>query len=262
MTADSKTNGFPDGYFIIRSAATKRLLDVACDAIEDGTELLLFPEKEKSLVESRRNPEANNQVFYIDTSGALCSRSSGHALDIEGDRLVLRHRRPISLPFPNSYSHPLPEFSYDLQAKEIHVNFSCDPAYPPHSASHPNAWKEKTYLLAAIPLRKPRTIIDDASQFIHSALTSSLSLFQSTSPTSSTPEDVYKGGVDLGEDEVVEEERGEEGEVDDSPEPSRKVRVLSVVNATMEDESLVEKARNRRRWQVEPLRIANKRTGA
>lgn len=54
MTADSKTNGFPDGYFIIRSAATKRLLDVTYDEIEDGTELLLFPEKEKSLVESRR----------------------------------------------------------------------------------------------------------------------------------------------------------------------------------------------------------------
>ncbi len=218
-------------------------------------------------------------MFYIDTSGALCSRSSGHALDIEGtgllsfqgvaharypkdDRLVLRHRRPISLPFPNSYSHPLPNFSYDLQTKEIHVNFSCDPAYPPPSAFHSNAWKEKTYLLAAIPLRKPRTIIDDASQFIHSALTSSLSLFQSTSPTHSTPEEVYKSGVDLGEDEVVEEERGEEGEVDDSPEPSRKVRMLSVVNATMEDESLVEKARNRRRWQIEPLRIANKRTTA
>lgn len=73
---------------------------------------------------------------------------------------------------------------------------------------------------------------------------------------------MYKSGVDLGEDEVVEEERGEEGEVDDSPEPSRKVRMLSVVNATMEDESLVEKARNRRRWQIEPLRIANKRTTA
>ncbi|KAK0456165.1 hypothetical protein EV421DRAFT_1895420 [Armillaria borealis] len=268
MTADSKTNGFPDGYFIIRSAATKRLLDVACDDIEDGTELLLFPEKEKSLVErtqrltTRHASVANVEVFYIDTSGALCSRSSGHALDIEGDRLVLRHRRPISLPFPNSYSHPLPKFSYDLQTKEIHVNFSCDPAYPLPSAFHSNAWKEKTYLLAAIPLRKPRTIIDDASQFIHSALTSSLSLFQSTSPTHSTPEEVYKSGVDLGEDEVVEEERGEEGEVDDSPEPSRKVRMLSVVDATVEDESLVEKARNRRRWQIEPLRIANKRTTA
>jgi len=25
------------------------------------------------------------QVFFIDTSGALCSRSSGHAIDIEGE---------------------------------------------------------------------------------------------------------------------------------------------------------------------------------
>ena len=50
-----------------------------------------------------RMPEANNQVgcttlfrtatvkshflkvFFIDTSGALCSRSSGHAIDVEGE---------------------------------------------------------------------------------------------------------------------------------------------------------------------------------
>lgn len=33
---------------------------------------------------ARRDPQANNQVFFIDTSGALCSRASGHAIDIEG----------------------------------------------------------------------------------------------------------------------------------------------------------------------------------
>lgn len=32
-----------------------------------------------------RDPNANNQVFFVDTAGALCSRSSGHAVDIEGD---------------------------------------------------------------------------------------------------------------------------------------------------------------------------------
>ena len=31
-----------------------------------------------------RSPESNNQVFFVDTSGALCSRSSGHAVDVEG----------------------------------------------------------------------------------------------------------------------------------------------------------------------------------
>ncbi|KAF8899130.1 hypothetical protein BD779DRAFT_62171 [Infundibulicybe gibba] len=123
---DTETHGFPPGYFIIRSVANGRVFDVKMDDIEDGTEITLWPEKEKSLVESRRDPHANNQVFFIDTSGALCSRSAGHALDIEGtqtrifqtsydimphilgDRLVLRHRRPVSYPFPNSYATLFP----------------------------------------------------------------------------------------------------------------------------------------------------------
>jgi hypothetical protein len=50
-----QTNGFPPGYFIIRSVATNRLLDVTQDDIEDGTEIILWPEKEMSLVESSLN---------------------------------------------------------------------------------------------------------------------------------------------------------------------------------------------------------------
>lgn len=49
---DTGTHGFPPGYFVIRSAASNRLLDIANDSIEDGTEVLLWPEKESSLVES------------------------------------------------------------------------------------------------------------------------------------------------------------------------------------------------------------------
>ncbi|KIM88977.1 hypothetical protein PILCRDRAFT_3128 [Piloderma croceum F 1598] len=52
MTADLQTFGFPTGYFVIRSVATSRLWDVEGDEIEDGTEIALWPEKEKSLVES------------------------------------------------------------------------------------------------------------------------------------------------------------------------------------------------------------------
>jgi DDB1- and CUL4-associated factor 11 len=76
-------------------------LDILIQFYEDGTEVVLWPEKESSLVEGTygmtldvmmyssdiigmRIPESNNQVFFIDTSGALCSRSSGHALDVEG----------------------------------------------------------------------------------------------------------------------------------------------------------------------------------
>ena len=52
QTADIDNTGFPSGYFIIRSVASERLLDVTMDETEDGTEIGLWPEKEKSLVDS------------------------------------------------------------------------------------------------------------------------------------------------------------------------------------------------------------------
>lgn len=41
------------------------------------------------------------KVFFIDTSGALCSRSSGHAIDIEGPKCETHplENLLISMPF-------------------------------------------------------------------------------------------------------------------------------------------------------------------
>ena len=50
---DIDTSGFPVGYFVIKSFATGKVFDVCMDEIEDGTEIILFPEKEKSMVESK-----------------------------------------------------------------------------------------------------------------------------------------------------------------------------------------------------------------
>jgi len=91
MATSAQLYGFPPGYFAIRNAANGRLWDVGGDEVEDGIEIVLWQEKEKSLVETLRNPDANNQVFFIDTSGALCSRSSGHAIDVEGVTVGVRH---------------------------------------------------------------------------------------------------------------------------------------------------------------------------
>jgi hypothetical protein len=44
-------HGFPPGYFLLRSLATGRLLDVAQDKATDGTPLVLWPEKDTSLVQ-------------------------------------------------------------------------------------------------------------------------------------------------------------------------------------------------------------------
>ena len=53
MAAEAQLSGFPPGYFVIRSVATGRLWDVSLDDVEDGTEIVLWPEKEQSLVESK-----------------------------------------------------------------------------------------------------------------------------------------------------------------------------------------------------------------
>ncbi|KAG6873841.1 hypothetical protein C0995_010453 [Termitomyces sp. Mi166 len=228
MNGNVQTYGFPPGYFVIRNLATNRVLDVEKDQIEDGTEVMLWAETETALVES--------------------------------DKLVLRHRRPISYPFPNAYAHPLPIFSYSQETGEILVNFQNDPDYENRRQS--DAWRSRSYLLAAIPLRKPKTILDDAAAFLSSAVSAPLSFLSGVSPRpQATPDEVFKGPIDLDEDEVVEEDRGEEAEVDDSPETGRKVRMIVIANKSQSDKNLGEKARNRRRWEVVSLRRIDARTG-
>ncbi|CAK5263601.1 unnamed protein product [Mycena citricolor] len=258
------THGFPPGYFVIRSEANHRLLDVGGHSNADGAPILLWPEKEKFLVENRRRPEADNQVFFIDTSGALCSRASGHAVDIEGDQLVLRHRRPVTYPYPNHYSHPLPRFSYTPSTGEITLQFTHDPSVSAPAHTPTSDWRRKTYILTSLPLRKPRTILDDAHAFIASTITSPISsLFsggQGASPEV-RPEDVYGTDIDLGDNEIVEEERGEEAETDDAAELGREVRVLGIINKEREEKEIVEQARSRRRWQISVIKQIDARTG-
>jgi hypothetical protein len=173
---------------------------------------------------------------------------------------VLRHRRPISLPFPNAYSHILPRFSFSGASGEITVSFSHDPDYPAPSAAPSQLWKSKTYLLSSIPLRRPRTILDDASELISSAFASPLALF-SGRPAQTTLEEVYDADIDLHENEVIETERGEETELDDSSEIARQVKVIFTMNKELDDKELSEKAKNRRRWEILPLRTTSRRTG-
>jgi hypothetical protein len=110
-------------------------------------------------------------------------------------------------------------------------------------------------------LRKPRTIIDDASDFLSSAIATPLSFFSGKAPApQAKPEEVFSGTIDLNESEVVDDERGEEGEVDDSHEPGRKVRMLTIVRKQESDKSLGEKAKDRRKWQAIPLRRHDART--
>jgi len=209
----------------------------------------LFREKDASLVQSLRDPWADNQIFFIDYTGALCSKPTGNAIDVQDSGLVLRHRRPMTLPFPNSYSHPIPRFAYDPSTGHLHVRYACDPAYPPPSPSPSLAWRERQYLVTSVPMRKPRNLLDNATQFFSSAASRIIPGVEGPSGGAAA------GDFDLREDEVMEEERGEEGDVDDSPEHRRDIRILSLPLATKERSARTGSAhaRERRRWEIVPL---------
>ena len=70
--------------------------------------------------------------------------------------------------------------------------------------------------------------------------------------------------IDLTEDEILEEEKGEEAEVDNSTALGRNARIIAVPTAekNMMDLLLSEKARMRRKWVVTPLRASNAKTGS
>ncbi|KAL1951408.1 hypothetical protein VTO73DRAFT_557 [Trametes versicolor] len=259
LSVELNSYGFPQGYFMLRSFGTGRLLDVAQGHLEDGTEVILWPATETSQVESMRRPDSNNQVFFIDISGALSSRHSGHAIDVEKEKLVLRHRRPVSYPFPNVYSHTLPRFVYHPETKEITVVFASDPSFSASRRdSSSGAWKEKTYYLTSVPVRQPPTIIDNASALLNSAYTTSLSLFGKAG-SKATPDQVFDGEIDLTENDLAEQDRNEAEEIDDSLEPLRPVKVIALTAEEAANAS--EQAKARRQWEFLPLRISKHRTG-
>lgn len=65
-------------------------------------------------------------------------------------------------------------------------------------------------------------------------------------------DEVAESNIDLKEDEVLEQDRAEHEELDDSLEKSRRVRVI-VLGAGESAEAPVTPAKMRRQWQVIPL---------
>jgi hypothetical protein len=49
----SNDHGFPLGCFLLRSVSSGRFLDVASDSVQDGAPIILWPEKDNSLVEGK-----------------------------------------------------------------------------------------------------------------------------------------------------------------------------------------------------------------
>ncbi|KZP17025.1 hypothetical protein FIBSPDRAFT_37372 [Athelia psychrophila] len=127
-------------YFLIREKGTVNHLGTYWRSNTEGVQLQLWPRDQGS------NGKA--QIFFIDSSGALCHASSGLAVDIVDDVPVLRRRRPVSS-LPNPWSHPLPEFSF--VNSQIRVKFLSDPSLPgcTDDLYHGNSWATKNFVLAA-----------------------------------------------------------------------------------------------------------------
>ncbi len=179
--------------------------------------------------------------------------SRAPALTAADGRLVLRHCRPLTQPYPNAYSHPLPGFRYDGTTGHLTVDFECDPAF-----AGGTTWSAKPFYITAIPHRRRRTILDGASGALATAFRNPLSLLPGVQvtvpdPTAAVTDDTSN----LREDEVEELERGDETEVDGDPAQDRAVRVVGLTPE--EHHEFSDKAWARRRWKVVPLRTTTTR---
>ena len=87
-------------------------------------------------------------------------------------------------------------------------------------------------------------------------MTSSKSLLSGIGHNKPTPDQVFGGGdIDLRDDEILDLDRSEEGEVDDSPDLLRLVGVVTV-SPTDYDKTVEPYKALRRRWEILPLRAS------
>ena len=99
--------------------------------------------------------------------------------------------------------------------------------------------------------------MEHATTFFSTAVTSSKYLISGVQGhNKATPDQVFDDGeIDLLDDEILDLDRGEEGEVDDSPELLRLVRVVTI-SPTDYDKTVEPYKALRRRWELLPLRAA------
>ena len=206
---------------------------------------LLYRQQRRTLCTRFRTRSRRRKLAF---SLLSLNHSTNHLGAADG-RLVLRHRRPQTQPYPNAYSHPLPRFHYHGDTGRLTVKFENDPEF-----AGGTAWSAKTFYVTALPRNRPRTLLDDATDALASAFRSPLSFFGGPP----IPDDSTAAGMDdtfnLRQEEVEEQDRGEDAEDDDDPARDRAVRVIGLTPE--EHRELGNKAWARRQWAVVPLRTA------
>ncbi|KAI7963691.1 hypothetical protein MJO29_004118 [Puccinia striiformis f. sp. tritici] len=199
---------FPTGLFVLRSRSNLKLLDVAGADTRVGTPIIAYNPKPPILINGDDLiHKENNQLFFIDWHGCLCSASTGLYVDTTREfRLSLNKPRPIS-GIPSHESHPPAQFEYDPTTRTISVLFMWD--HPLTDSANSD------YLLEIQPQKQPISSkpgpfdpIDKLSSWFLSSGTTTGEDPSSSSTTTNPEED--------------------DEDLDDSTDPVRQVRVVAV----------------------------------
>ncbi|OAV93532.1 hypothetical protein PTTG_00851 [Puccinia triticina 1-1 BBBD Race 1] len=222
---------FPSGLFVLRNRSSLKVLDVSGAGTQVGTPVIAYSPKRPTLLHGDLFHKENNQLFFVDWHGCLCSASSGLRVDVGEDyRLVLSKPQPI-LSRPTRESHPPAQFRYDPMTRTIEVKFMHDPTYSNATMEEINS---VDYLLEVQPVsfgssRKSYSStpfpLEKLSEWFPFATKSTTSTSNNQACSSSSPV-VGRIPTDRSSLDIAEEE--EDSDLDNSPDPARAVRVVSV----------------------------------
>ncbi|TFK16608.1 hypothetical protein FA15DRAFT_676631 [Coprinopsis marcescibilis] len=220
-------SGFPSGEFIILSLGSSRVLDVRKCGTADGTVLILYPCKERSLDEHSRDRWNDNQVFFVDELGALIGKQSRSLVDIQDGQLVIDSRKPGKI---------YPKFSYSETTKQITIEL---PKSSTVSGEGPSTDIE-THALTFHPKSNPRAAFDDNGVLVTALL---------------PPDGSF---IDHAQDDRhLEHGAPADGSEDDSLYWKR-IPKISKVSESESGDVIGEKEILRRLWEVIPIRSDDK----
>lgn len=172
---------------------------------------------------------------------------------------MLRHRRPISFPFPNKHAHPLPKFTHSTETGEISVQFAHDPTYPSPEDTLSTDWQNKSFVLTCdAQRRKVRESSAPRRRSLFGKLfKSKKATHQSASASTPSTHRISKeSGVMETSEHVTELQVQPEDWVEIPGSYTDKIRVVTVdtANTATDDHKLSEEAKQRYRWLVIPLK--------
>ncbi|PLW57215.1 hypothetical protein PCANC_03112 [Puccinia coronata f. sp. avenae] len=229
---------FPTGLFVLRNRSSLKMLDVRGAGTLVGTPVIAYDPKRPTLVNDDLLHKDNNQLFFIDWHGCLCAANCGLRVDV-GEDYELELRKPTPL-FERATreSHPPALFQYDPCTRTIAVHFQHDPSFSDTTIEDVN---KLDYLLEVVPLSSSSTAAEQSSYsstFQFEKLTEWLiPSFSTQKPNTPSPAQASCSTSSPAPNSSVsadppqphaEEEEEEDEHCDNSEDPARIVRVVSV----------------------------------